>query len=198
MNRELRIALTIVGGLILLCCIAGGLVSFLGPTLLQNLVEDTISEDPADVAALAADITDYTLPPGFEEEAAVSLLNMTMIIIENQNNSMGIVMMQFPDNFSGDPEQMADQLMTAFSAQTGTETRTFTEVGRESVSINGELVELVTGESTTDGGEIIRQATAVFTTKTDAQAMLMIMSDADDWNETAVNDFINSMQLQGR
>lgn len=189
MSRNAKIAIGIVVGLIVVCAMCAISISIFGARAVSN-IEDT---DPAEVGA---EIIDYQLPTNFTEEMGFSLFGMRMVAIDMGE---GVIMLIEMPVEGASEEQMRSQLEEQFSAQLGQQSNmTFEEVSREEIILNGERSNLVTSEATDSNGKTSRQATAIFEAKSGKTAMMLIAGDADDWDNAAVSEFLQSMSGSGR
>src|SRR5687768_9416717 len=118
MSRNAKIALAVIGGLVAVCCLGVIILTLVAPAALSSIFGDAISSSPEDAAATGQEIATYTLPAGYQEEAALNLLNTKMVIISNEGNDMGLVLMQFPSSY-GSEEQMREQIQQSWGQQTG-------------------------------------------------------------------------------
>jgi hypothetical protein len=94
----------------------------------------------------------------------------------------------------GDEQQMREQMRDAFSQQDGKDVSSFSTTSTEEITINGEPTTLVIAEGTSEEGEQVRQASATFTTDEGNVGMLMIIGARDNWDQDAVDTFLNSLR----
>ncbi|MBI4672352.1 MAG: hypothetical protein HY741_11905 [Chloroflexi bacterium] len=77
MSRNAKIALIVVGTLVVICLGICGILVLVGP----NLAQRAISTKPADAKNVGASIADYTLPPGYTEQMGMDLLFEKIVMI---------------------------------------------------------------------------------------------------------------------
>src|SRR5262245_23933874 len=118
MSRNTKIALAIVGGLVGVCCLGVILVAVLAPAALGSIFGNAVASNPEEAAATGREIAEYTLPAGYQEQAALNLFNTKMVMIINDTDDTALVLMQFPSTYT-DEEQMRQQIQQSWGQQTG-------------------------------------------------------------------------------
>ena len=196
MSKELKIVLGIIGVLLVLCCLAGGAFLLVAPRMAESFVDNAMTENPAEAAAVAQEIVDYTLPSGYAEQIAMNFAGVKMVMIAPQTtgNGMLIMIMEYPGSLAGSPEDMQQQIEESMAQQSGLQSMNMTVTGTQEVVINGEKVLLTILEGSDESGNQLRQVTGIFESKTGSPAMLMVMGDLTSWETEAYNTFIQSMQ----
>ena len=190
MSRNAKIALGIVGAVLLLCCVGAVATTLLGRFVLNR----SIATEPEKAAQIGDEIADYDVPAGYSERLAMSLGTIEWVAIAPDTGTTGatIMLMQFLSNLS-DPEQMRRQMEQSLEQQSSNRNIEMVEVGQEEVTIKGETVTLIIREGTDENGNTLRQVSGVSTGKK-GPAMIMIMGDTDRWDQDAVDEFINSIR----
>jgi len=195
MSRTTKIVIGIVGGLLLLCCLGIGLAALLLPRAVQNFAENSITDDPEQVAEVGQSILDYELPPGMQEEGAMGFAGIKMVFITAGPGNDGMVMlMQFPAIMQANEEEMRRQLEDAMTQQSGQQQFNMEVVSEDEVVINDQNSVLTTLEGTDENGNSIRQITGVFESKAGDPAMLMAISPIAAWEEANIDEFIESLR----
>lgn len=197
MSRNAKIILLVVGGLFVVCCGLAVAAALIVPFAAERFVESTnISEDPEQAADAGQEIVNYDLPPGYIEEGSFGLFGMNMVFIASESGSdMFMMLMQFPAGIPIDEADMRQQMQDAM-AQQGRDRAAvdFQVISTEQGEVNGEPATFSTFEGTDDNGNVVRQLMGTFTANNGSSAMLMIMGNADSWDQTAVNQFLASIR----
>ena len=195
MSRTTKIVIGIVGGLLLLCCLGIGLAALLLPRAVQNFAENSITDDPEQVAEVGQSILDYELPPGMQEEGAMGFAGIKMVFITaGPGNDAMVMLMQFPAIMQANEEDMRRQLEDAMTQQSGQQQFNMEVVSEDEVVINDQNSVLTTLEGTDENGNSIRQITGVFESKTGDPAMIMAISPIAAWEEANIDEFIESLR----
>jgi hypothetical protein len=195
MSRTTKIVIGIVGGLLLLCCLGIGLAALLLPRAVQNFAENSITDDPEQVAEVGQSILDYELPPGMQEEGAMGFAGIKMVFITaGPGNDAMVMLMQFPAIMQANEEEMRRQLEDAMTQQSGQQQFNMEVVSEDEVVINDQNTVLTTLEGTDENGNSIRQITGVFESKAGNPAMIMAISPIAAWEEANIDEFIESLR----
>jgi hypothetical protein len=196
MNRNTIIILSIVG-VLALCCIGSFALFGLGGMFVSQTFEQAVVESPEEAAEVGQGIVDYTLPAGYQELVAFNMLGNSIVMIGSNTGteqSMAIMLASFSSGMMGNEQQMRDQMRDAFAQQDGKEVSSFSTTSTQEITINGEPTTLVIAEGTSEDGQQVRQATATFTTDDGNVGMLMIIGAPDNWDQDAVDTFLNSLR----
>ncbi len=194
MNRNTKIALIVVGVLLLLCVCSCGLF-FVSTQYLGASFAQSIATEPADVAAVGAKIAEYDVPAGYTDNFGMSFLIFDMVGFgkTDANNDTFIFMMQFPEWTDMDPETMQQQMQQSIQEQTNDSNVQFQVIEQKTIIIRDQEVLLTTQEGTNDEGKRIRQMIGMFQGN-GGPTMLMIMGGVDTWNQATVDTFIDSIR----
>lgn len=192
MSRNTKIVVGIIAGILGVCCIIAIVAALVLPRVFENFAENV--DDPAAAAEVAREIVDYDLPSGYDEQGAMNLLGFRMAFITGPSEQSMIMLAEFPAALAGDEEQMQQQMRDAFANQTGSQNANLEFVGSEDVTINGQEIALGTYEGTDDQGNTVRQILGVFETKSGSPGMLMIFGHQDNWDESGINRFLDSLE----
>ena len=82
MNKTAKIILIVTGAFVMLCMCGISVLLVSGVWTLGHVVrwaENSTSEDPQEVAGLAADISDFDLPDGFGSPYGMQLASFTVV-----------------------------------------------------------------------------------------------------------------------
>lgn len=192
MSRNTKIVLAIIGGLVAVCCLGIIILTLVAPAALASIFGGAVSSSPEDAAATGAEIATYTLPAGYQEEGALNLLGTKMVIISNESNDMGLVLMQFPSSY-GSEEQMREQIQRSWGQQTGQSGTNMTLIEERPITILDQSTTLDIYEGTDSNGNTFRQAFTSFTGD-NGIVMFMAAGDADTFDQTAVDNFLESIR----
>lgn len=189
MSRNTKIALVVVASLAVIClglCGAGVL-------LLPRLAGSVVSQQPADARRIAADIADYTLPPGYSEVMGMNMLVYKMVAIAPQDMSRdGMIFMLMGTNAGGaSHEEMERQMQQSFQQQFGRSGSQMQVVGQERVTIRDQAVTMTIAEN--DDSPKMRQAVGTFEGK-NGLVIVMVTGAADGWDNALMRDFLNSIR----
>jgi hypothetical protein len=191
MSRNAKIAVAIVGGIVLLCiCMLTG-AFLIGGTVMRQ-VGQSISVDADDLQARSAEIVDFSgLPQDFKPEFGMSLMGITSVGYSADSSATFIMLMQFSPELEMNSAAMEQAITQAFSQQTGATGQTMELVEEIPVTIRGQATTLriFEGESS---GENLRQATAAFEGK-GGPAILMIGAPVVQWDQALVDQIIAAM-----
>jgi hypothetical protein len=180
-----------VGGAFLfcLCAVAAAVLLF---TNVQRQFEQGMKTDPASAAKAAREIADYELPPGYQEESALDFFIYTMVMISDPATPGKplITLAQFQAGV--DKEQMEQQLRQAAEQQGGQRGFTMTVVETKTMTIRGVETEVIIYEGTDQDGDVMRQLITTFPSK-DGTAMLMIVGNAQSWDQEEIDTFLESI-----
>ena len=193
MSRGLKIGLAVGAGVLLLCCIVSVVVYF----VVQNTLKNAVTTDPAEAAAIGHEIVDYTLPRGYEEQMAMTILGMKILAIAptaGGQDPMVLMLMQFPASVQMSREEMERQMRQAWQQQGGKQDQNYTVVGTEEVTIRGGTVTLTVSESKSEDGIVTRQVVGAFPGKDERMVLLMAMGDKDSWDQEALDEFLRSIR----
>jgi hypothetical protein len=196
MSRSAKIIIGVVVGLIILCgccCLTG---SIAGPMMMGSMMEQvaTTTENPQEIAQIADRIVDYQLPANYGEEFAMSFFGMDIVAFGKEDLSGNvIIMMQIPEMFGLDPDQMMQEMERSLQQQTGRETVAMQYVDTIETIIRDQNVDLTVQEGTDSRGTAIRQITGVFAGE-NGMAVLMIMGPIQGWDQQAVDTFLSSLR----
>ena len=188
-SKKLLIAFAVVG--VICVCVAG--IAFLGLRTLGNRFEDMTNGEPTSVARAQEKIAEFDIPPGYEP-MAISMFVYDMISltpVDSESDPM-IMLMQFNQSISTDPEQMEEQLRQATEQQTDQRDLHMEVVDSFEDVIRGQTVTITVSEANYQG-VVIRQWITVFQGNK-GPVILMIQGVAETWDDQLIDDFIKSIK----
>ena len=195
MSRTTKIVIGVIVGLIVLCgccCLAGTVAT---PMLLGPLMDQAASttEDPQEIAQIAGRIVDYELPADYGEEFAMSFFGFDIVAFARDDTSGNvIIMMQMPEMFGLEPDEMMREMERSLQQQTGQEFGDLQYVDTIQTTIRDQPVTLTVQEGTDSNGRTIRQITGIFPGE-NGIAMLMIVGPTQNWDQQTVDEFLSSL-----
>ncbi|MBI9051073.1 MAG: hypothetical protein JEZ00_16750 [Anaerolineaceae bacterium] len=194
MSKNKKILLFILVGLILLC-ICGCIGTFVAVTYGgEYFMENAVVDDPQAAQALGDAMFDYTVPPGYKEDAAVDMGIMKMVMImPGGNTSQMIMLMELPAFLTANSDTYRDQMLQQMQNQLGTQ-GSMELVDQETMTIRGQEVELLYMEgNNSEYGYTMRTMTSSFIKGNSGQVMVMIMGPSASWDQNMVDGFLQSI-----
>lgn len=207
MNRNTKILLGVLAAVVLLCVCAGISALVLlrqAGQAFEEFGEGMLLTDPVEIAAASAEMLDYELPPGYQEESLIDVVfgKMLMIVSRSEDGitvKSGPVIMIFQlssllgidDTNSG---ELTAQMQDSLEQQVETNNITYQVVEVKETTIADQTVELVVMEGEDDQGVLYRQVISEgFQTK-GGYTMVMLNGLADHWPQEDIDAFIDSIQ----
>ena len=194
MSRNTKIALGIIGGIVVLCTCISVLGFFALRQFGQNFGENAIAENPEDAKALAESMIDYDLPPGYAEEGGFNMFFAKMVFIEDATAYGPTIMLTqyLTAAYANDP-QMQQQLQEQMVKSFGTGDTDFTLVGEKVVTIRDQEVTFLIYEGESYGTQMRQMFSIPFEGKS-GTIMVMIMGTVEGWNEEEIDAFLESLR----
>lgn len=198
MDKTLKVILIIIAVLVVLCCCVGTGLALTGVvsmgTILQNLDANT-TENPEEVAVIASNIADFDVPAGFVNPYGMNIMGFSAVGYFSPDQSTHIFLTELPKNLNLNVEE----IMQSMQEQSGKGNVTvnggqFTSVEDRPVTIRGQQSTLIIKEGVSSEGETVRVGTVSFDSKQGNQAVLMISSHSDYWDDAMVNALIASFR----
>ncbi len=200
MSKNTKIILGIVGGIIVLCmcvCLGGWLALRIGG---KSLVETMAVTTPAEAAAMAHGMIDYTLPPGYQENLAMNFWVAKMVIISkggavtSDPTQTMIMMAEFPSSLEMNAEDMRNQLQQQMSQTTGQREWKMELVDQQATVIRGQDVTLMIYKGVDENGVVVKQMVSSIFTGKNGNIMLWIGGAEAGWDQYAIDAFIGSIR----
>ena len=194
MDRNTKIALGIVGGLVLLC-ICVSIIAYFVLNRAGQAIGEAFTDDPAKVAETAKGMVDYDLPPGYREVFGMSFFGFDMVAfaLADSPESQMIMLMQFPASAEMNQAQMEQQMKQSLQQQRGQQDIPMQMVDQKEVTIRDQTVTMTVSEGTDSNGAVMRQMVGVFEGK-NGPVFLMIQGHKQRWDQGAVDAFIASLR----
>ncbi len=194
MSRNTKIVLGIVAVLLVLCiCLCG--ISFIALQSAGQFLQQAVVTDATQVASTGADIAEYEVPAGYDEQFGMSLFGFSLVgFSTGQGENAGLIMlMQFPEFAGLSQEEMEQQLRQSIQQQTDMGDLQLEPVDQLTRTIRDQEVALTVSEGTTSEGERVRQITGVFQGR-GGPTLLMVLGPVDGWDQAGVDAFISSIR----
>lgn len=193
MNRNLKIALIILGIVIILCLCtcAVGLVAF---QYLGRTMGNMVSTDPTQAAQVASQIATFETPPGFEE-GSMEFFGFQAVFLHGSGSQADttIIMMQFPQGIALSQEQMRQQVETFANQQSGPLGLNLSSAGEQDAEVKGQSVTFSVLEGQSNNGIAYRQWAGIFDGN-GGPTFLTITAPVDEWDQDLVDSFLASIQ----
>lgn len=196
MSRNAKIALVIVAAIVVLClCVCiGGYIFF--STTGKVLEEALVMDDPQEAQELARSIVDYDLPPGFQEQGALNMGIMKIVMIGNSSTGFGslILIAEMPTGGGFDEQEMQRQLELSMQRSMGDRNFDVQLVDEQTRTIRGQEVDLLIFEGTDSTGTQVRQIISELFEGKNGMVMLMVIGAESSWNQSEIDTFIDSIR----
>jgi hypothetical protein len=197
MNQTTKTVLIILGSLLVLCACTTAILLGTGLWSFGKVVQfadQSTTENPQEVAQIASEIADFSVPKGFSAQYGMKIAKFSMVQYTTRKEDTYIFLTQFPPETSINMDEMLREIRNgARNPNSPWYNMDTTLVEQKPVSIRGEETTLSISEGMSDQGVLYRMANATFQGKGDGPVLLMVVSPADQWNETMVADFIASI-----
>ena len=185
-----------LGAAALFCLCAVAVAVFLFYRVGQS-VKEGVKTDPESAAKAAHEIADYDLPAGYREQMSMNIMIYSFVVIGPDSSPSSsidrpiIMLAQFQAGV--DQQQMEQQLRQSFEQQSGRRGMNMKLAEVKKMTIRGTETDVATYEGTDENGNSFRELIAAFPGKNGA-AMLLVMGDAQSWDQPLVDDFIRSIR----
>ena len=198
MDKTTKTILIVLGSLLALCACSAAIVFGTGLWSFGKLVQfadSSTTEDPQEVAQIASEIADFSLPDSYTTQYGIKIATFSMVQYTTRSEQNYIFLTQFPAGTSINPDEMIRQIRDNSRNPNSVWYHTDTHlVEQKPVTIRGEETTLSISEGTDDQGELYRMANAKFQGNGEGPALFMIVGPADQWDEAMVADFITSIR----
>jgi len=192
-NKNTRWIWIGLGGAALFCLCAVAIAMFTFYKIGQK-VSDGVNADPEAASQAAHEIADYDLPPGYQEQMAMSIVFYSFVTIapETYNSGEPIIMLaQFQTG--ANQQQMEQQMRQSMEQQYNTRGVDMRLVESKDATIRGEETVINIYEGSDQYGNTLRQLITSFPGK-DGIAILMVMGEASQWDKELINEFVQSIR----
>ncbi len=192
MNKKTKIIIAVVLGVFLLCifaCVGG----WFG---LKTLEKSMIINDPQQAKAIAKNTIDYELPSGYQEETALNLGIMKMVMAsdvastEIATDRPLISIVSIPPNTDITEEQFQSQIQQSAINQG----MSMILVEEQKVTINKQEVKLLIYKGVDEKGTAMKQVmSGVFEGKNGSVILLIVGREAN-WLQSEIDTFFKSIK----
>lgn len=197
MDKTTKTILIVVGSVLLLCActtaalLGTGLWSF---GKFVQFADKSTTEDPQEVAQIASEIADFTLPDSFTTHYGIKIASFSMVQYTTQNEENYIFLTQFPTGTSINVEEMLREIRNGSRNPNSPWYNVDTKlVEQKPINIRGEKTTLSISEGTSDKGVPYRMANAKFQGNGGGPTLLLIVGPAKQWDAKMIEDFIASI-----
>lgn len=187
MSQNKKIVLFVVVPIIAICCLACVVTVVMIPRTLSNAIAD----EPVKAKQIGAQIADYTLPRGYQEQFGVDMF-FEQIVALGRGDERGVTIALIQVKTNADRQQMEQQIRQAFQNQSQGKFAGMQAVGTRTVTIKGQPTPLTISEAS-DRTNTLRQATGVFAGK-GGTALVMVMGDVSEWDWNLLDNFFQSIR----
>lgn len=190
MDKQLKVALGVIAGALVVCIGASVGVYLVG----RRLVVPTSTTDPEQAARIGHQIVDYVLPPGYREMQASNAWGYKMVMISAGTNityGMMITLVEFPTWMGRGREGWPGQIETADEVEDDLDLGTVTT---QTVTIRGRPVTFYVSEGAEPGDMDYRQAWCSFSGRGGSTVMVMVGGVKDAWDQPALDSFLASIR----
>jgi len=188
MSRNAKIALIVVGTILVLCVGACGLGWF----ALQRFGDQF--NNPSSGQEIGSQIADYALPEGYVERG-INLLVYKMVVIAPEDGNGGsdslVFMLMNTSAGAANEQEMERAMQQSFQQQFNRNGGTTHVVGTEHVMIRGKDTVLTIAEN--DSKPPLKQVVGTFSGK-NGVVILMVIGAKNTWNDTLFKNFVASIQ----
>jgi hypothetical protein len=192
MSRNTKIALGILGGIMVICvCLGAGALITLRS--FGKAITQTFKTNPTDITQIASGIAQFDTPPGYKV-SAMSILGIDMLVIAPTYPGKPIfMMMQYPANKNIDSDQFQSQIEKSVGQQYFGRGMTFRNLGQTAAYFRGQRVNLIIMEGTTSTGKSIIEEMGAFQGN-NGSVFLSIMGERATWDQATVDTFLHSIR----
>jgi hypothetical protein len=198
MDKTTKTLLIVLGSLFLICVCAAAVLmgtGLWGFSRFAQFADQSTTEDPQEVATIASEIADFSLPEGFDTQYGMKISTFSLVQYTAPSQNTYIFLSQFPAGTSIDPDEMMRQIKEGVRHPNSPWYNIDSQlVEQKPVTIRGEETTLSVSEGTSDNGELYRMVNAKFQGKGRGPSLLMIIGPADQWDTGMVDNFIASIQ----
>ena len=182
MEGGTKLALLLAGGLALGCAGLGVLI-VAGGRYAREVVDSSLTQDPAEVVAIARDIGDFSLPPGYTGVLGFELSDSSLAVFSAGVRDAPLPVLglaRFPSGRA--PEQLLERI--------GASGSDYREEARRRLPILGEPREVIRSRGSRDGQPVLREV-AHFTCGGEDH-LIVAIGPVDGWDQQLVDAFLLS------
>ena len=198
MDKTTKTILIVIGSILVLCACTVAILAGTGLWGFGKFVQfadRSTSEDPQEVAQIASEIADFTIPEGFTTQYGLKISSISMVQYTTRNQETYIFLTQFPAGISINPDEMMRQIKdNARNPNSPWYNTDMQLVEQKPITIRGEETTLSFSQGTSDQGVAYHMVNAKFQGKGPGPSLLVIVGPADQWDTKMVEEFIASIQ----
>lgn len=199
MSRNNKIILGVVAGVLLAClCLAvGGLFAF---NQIVGLVSSLVtSDDPAAAAAAGQSMLDYTLPPGYAEQASFDIAFMKMVMAGEGSLESGsirpvIFLVEIGPEANMEEEELRRQMQLGLRRSLSWQNLDMELVEQSTMTLRGREVSLLHYEGVDGEGNRFKQIISGLFPGKNGLIMLWILGPEQGWDQAEIDGFLQSIR----
>jgi len=196
MSKNSKIALIIIAVVIVLCicaCVVGAIIL---RTTSKVMEDNLVLDDPQKAQSVAQSILDYDLPAGYQEEGAVDMGIMKMVMIVDQSSTYGplIMIAEMPSGIGIDEAMMRQQIEQSMQRSMGYSNFNVKLVDEQVRTILGEEVTFFEYAGTDGSSNQVKQLVSEFFEGKNGTVMLMIVGNESNWDQAEIDTFLDSIR----
>jgi hypothetical protein len=156
-------------------------------------IKNSYISDPTQASAIANEIADYTLPPGYTQTGMNFLgLYKAILVVSQDNKHPMIMLLQFGTPGGINQDEFEKQMKVAIQQQFNREGIQWKDISTSTKTIRGQEVTLTLSEGSDQTGQEMRSLTGLFQGK-QGQVIMMIMGPISGWDQEIIDAFISSI-----
>lgn len=191
-NKKLWIAF----GAVIALCACTALAGYLLLREAGSRFSQAVKTDPAEVGQVGSNIADYTVPNGYVQQMAMSILGYDFVVIAPPDSGDGMMIMLagFNKNLSQgyDEKSFQEQMQRSFEQQSGRRGLNMKVVEVKKMTIRGKEVNVTILEGSDESGVSLRQLIVIFPSK-NGMGMVMIQGLKEVWDQKTADQFLQSI-----
>jgi len=147
----------------------------------------------SDIRAIADQIAGYSVPEGYSEQFAATMLGYQLVSLTGPTPSCHIYLVQAPKDAADDMEKLQEQARTLRGEKSKNDRKEMRVVEKREATIRGQQVTLLVSEGINSEDLPYREITAIFTAR-GGPALVSISSPVTYWDDSLVDQFIASIE----
>jgi len=188
-----RIAI-LIGGLMVLCVAGCLILNSVGRPALRAIRSQFWNTDLAYAAQIAHEMIDYDLPPGYQEQKAMTIQDARVVIIAHRERPDDNMVIELElETINVEEPEYREQIEEMRAREVGDHDYSTQRVSTQDVIIRGQPVTLSIREGQDDRGRPARQVIGSFAGK-NGDVVMVIAGVLDTWDQKLVDDFIQSIR----
>ncbi len=199
MSRNTKIILGVVAGLLVVClCLA--VVGFFAFNQIASFAGSMLtSDDPAAAEAAGQGMLDYSLPPGYSEQASFNLAFMKMVLIsegtlESESIRPVIFLVEIGPEAQMEEEELRQQMQLGLRRSLSWQNLDMQLVEQTTITLRDREVDLLHYEGTDGEGNRFRQIISGLFPGKNGLIMLWMIGPESGWDEAQIDGFLQSIR----